>query len=151
MIDIREILRRLHLGEPDRRIARDLSISRNTVAHYRLWAARHGRPMLNGQGSAFVPLDTLRLNRYVQNHWIKHTPADVDASKPGVFLVQRFPVRYVVLPAARMRQLAPLAEALRSSRVFVLVGEGEDGSLVYEVRRENAPAAAPVADDPEDD
>ncbi len=42
MTDIREILRRLHLGEPDRRIARDLGISRNTVAHYRLWAARHG-------------------------------------------------------------------------------------------------------------
>jgi hypothetical protein len=40
--DIREILRRLQLGEPDRRIARDLDISRNTVAHYRLWAARHG-------------------------------------------------------------------------------------------------------------
>jgi hypothetical protein len=40
--DIREILRRLHLGEPDRRIARDLGISRNTVAHYRLWADRHG-------------------------------------------------------------------------------------------------------------
>ena len=40
--DIREILRRLHLGEPDRRIARDLGISRNTVAHYRGWATRHG-------------------------------------------------------------------------------------------------------------
>lgn len=40
--DIREILRRLHVGEPDRRIARDLNVSRNTVAHYRLWASRHG-------------------------------------------------------------------------------------------------------------
>jgi hypothetical protein len=40
--DIREILRRLHLGEPDRRVARDLGISRNTVAHYRIWAARQG-------------------------------------------------------------------------------------------------------------
>jgi Mu transposase, C-terminal domain len=42
VIDIREILRRLHLGEPDRRIARDLGVSRNTVAHYRVWATRHG-------------------------------------------------------------------------------------------------------------
>ena len=42
MTDIREILRRLQLGEPDRRIARDLDISRNTVARYRVWAARHG-------------------------------------------------------------------------------------------------------------
>jgi len=40
--DIREILRRLQLGEPNRRVARDLGISRNTVARYRVWAARHG-------------------------------------------------------------------------------------------------------------
>jgi len=36
--DIRELLRRLQLGEPDRRVARDLEISRNTVARYREWA-----------------------------------------------------------------------------------------------------------------
>jgi transposase len=36
--DVREILRRLQLGEPDRRIARDLGVSRNTVARYRDWA-----------------------------------------------------------------------------------------------------------------
>jgi len=40
--DIREIVRRLQLGEPDRRIARDLDVSRNTVARYRVWAARRG-------------------------------------------------------------------------------------------------------------
>jgi hypothetical protein len=40
--DIREILRRLQLGEPDRQVARDLGISRNTVARYRVWAGRHG-------------------------------------------------------------------------------------------------------------
>jgi hypothetical protein len=40
--DIREILRRLQLGEPDRRVARDLGIGRNTVARYRVWAGRHG-------------------------------------------------------------------------------------------------------------
>jgi FixJ family two-component response regulator len=32
----------VQLGEPDRRIARDLGVSRNTVAHSRLWAERHG-------------------------------------------------------------------------------------------------------------
>jgi transposase len=37
--DVREIVRRLQLGEPDRRIARDLGVSRNTVARYRAWAA----------------------------------------------------------------------------------------------------------------
>jgi FixJ family two-component response regulator len=40
--EIREILRRLQLGERARRIARDLGVSRNTVAHYRRWAATHG-------------------------------------------------------------------------------------------------------------
>jgi len=40
--DVREVLRRLRLGEPERRIARELSLSRNTVAGYRRWAERHG-------------------------------------------------------------------------------------------------------------
>jgi hypothetical protein len=40
--DIRELLRRLQLGEPDRRIARDLGISRNTAARYRQWAQDQG-------------------------------------------------------------------------------------------------------------
>jgi transposase len=44
VIDIREVLRRLHMGEPDRRIARDLGLSRNTVARYRQWATAHGLP-----------------------------------------------------------------------------------------------------------
>src|SRR5437879_3133263 len=39
--DIREIGRRLQLGEPDRRIARDLGVGRNTVARYREWADKH--------------------------------------------------------------------------------------------------------------
>jgi transposase len=36
--DVREILRRLQLREPERRIARDLGVGRNTVARYREWA-----------------------------------------------------------------------------------------------------------------
>src|SRR6516165_8245154 len=40
--DVREILRRLQLGEPDRRIARDLAVGRNTVARYRQWAQDQG-------------------------------------------------------------------------------------------------------------
>jgi hypothetical protein len=40
--DVRELIRRLRLGETDRRIARDLSMSRNTVARYRAAATQHG-------------------------------------------------------------------------------------------------------------
>ncbi|MGH7309377.1 MAG: IS21 family transposase [Candidatus Rokuibacteriota bacterium] len=42
MTDIRELIRRLERGEPDRRIARDLGVSRNTVARYRQWATDQG-------------------------------------------------------------------------------------------------------------
>ncbi len=42
VIDVRELLRRLQLGEPDRRIARELGVGRNTVARYRRWAASRG-------------------------------------------------------------------------------------------------------------
>ena len=40
--DIRELIRRMQWGEPDRRIARDLGVSRNTVARYRQWAKDQG-------------------------------------------------------------------------------------------------------------
>jgi transposase len=42
VLDIREVLRRLQLGETDRRIARDLQLSRKTVRKYRAWAQHHG-------------------------------------------------------------------------------------------------------------
>ncbi len=38
VLEIREIVRRLRLGETERRIGRDLGVSRNTVAKYRQWA-----------------------------------------------------------------------------------------------------------------
>jgi hypothetical protein len=106
-----------------------------------LWAARHGRPMINGQGSAFVPVDVLRLDRFIQNHWIRRTPGDVDASKPTPFLLSRFPVRYVVVPAGRLDGYRGLAAAFDRSRSFVPVGTARDGDRVYEVRR--GPSADP--------
>lgn len=39
--DLRELIRLLRKGETDRRIARDLGLSRNTVAKYRSWATGH--------------------------------------------------------------------------------------------------------------
>ncbi len=39
VLDIREILRRLQAGDGDRRIARDLQVSRKTVSKYRAWAS----------------------------------------------------------------------------------------------------------------
>jgi transposase len=42
VLDIREIIRRLQVGEHDRRIARDLGASRKTIQKYRAWAEGHG-------------------------------------------------------------------------------------------------------------
>jgi hypothetical protein len=100
-----------------------------------VWAARDGRPMLNGQGSAFAPRDALRLNRYVQNHWLQGVPQDIDATKPTRFLVERTPVRYVVVPAGRKPQLIPLLGAFDRSRVFRAVGQSRDGDVIFEVQR----------------
>jgi len=114
-----------------------------------VWAARSGRPMLNGQGSAFVPIDTLRLDRFMQRHWLRDRPFDADRSKATAFLLARFPVRYVICPGSRMRSLARLATALNDSRTFVLVAETSDGSRLYEVRRDQAPPPEPEDDEPD--
>jgi transposase len=42
VLDIRELIRRVTAGETDRRIARELGQSRNTVAKYRSWAEKEG-------------------------------------------------------------------------------------------------------------
>lgn len=44
MWDIREILRRVRLGESDRAIVKALGVSRKTVRKYRVWAAQAGLP-----------------------------------------------------------------------------------------------------------
>lgn len=42
MLDIREIVRRIQAGDGDRRIAREMQVSRKTVAKYRAWATEVG-------------------------------------------------------------------------------------------------------------
>ena len=99
-----------------------------------LWAARHGRPVLNGIG-AFAPAQTLVLDRYIQNHWLAAVPDDVDASRPTPYLLERFPVRYVIIPIGRVAGLRPLARAFDRSRTFRLAAEASDGDRIYEVVR----------------
>jgi len=41
VLEIRELIRRVQLGEGDRQIARDLQVSRKTVSKYRAWARQH--------------------------------------------------------------------------------------------------------------
>jgi hypothetical protein len=97
-----------------------------------LWAARHGRPVLNGIG-AFGPAQTLVLDRYIQNHWLARVPEDIDTSRPTPYLLGRFPVRYVIIPAGRVPGMRPLAAAFDRSRLFRLAAEANDGDRIYEV------------------
>jgi hypothetical protein len=97
-----------------------------------LWAARHGRPVVNGIG-AFGPAQTMVLDRYIQNHWLAQVPEDIDTSRPTPYLLGRFPVRYVIIPVGRVKGLRPLAAAFDRSRTFRLAAEAADGDRIYEV------------------
>jgi hypothetical protein len=65
VLDIRELIRRVQLGETDRQIARDLQVSRKTVPKYRAWAQRHD--VLTGPlpdaATLHAQLNTTLLNR----------------------------------------------------------------------------------------
>ena len=98
-----------------------------------LWAARHGRPVLNGLG-AFAPAQTQALERTINNHWLKRVPENLDDSIPTQ-LLRGSPVRYVILPAGRVPRLHRLAAAFDRSSSFRLVAEVEDGDRIYELTR----------------
>ncbi len=99
-----------------------------------VWAARHGRPVVNGFG-AFTPPAHLLLQIAVANHWLNEPPGDVDSSKPARVLGARFPaVRYLIVHSGRSPELWRLAGALERSKTFVLLAECPDGSRIYEIR-----------------
>jgi hypothetical protein len=120
-----------------------------------VWAARHGRPVVNGQGSAFVPGGTRIIARLVENHWVRRVPGDLDASKPALYLADIFPALYVIVPAVREPAFRPLAAAFDRSRLFIFVAEAPDGDRIYELRRDrfNPPARSaeppPAEEEPE--
>jgi hypothetical protein len=97
-----------------------------------LWAARHGLPVVNGDG-AFTPPDTATLDREVRRHWLAFAPDDLDASKPAA-LLERFHVRYVIVPRGRLHGLRALANAFDRSRAFAFVAEAPDRDRIYEAR-----------------
>jgi transposase len=78
--DVRELVRRLRMGEPDRRIARDLGVSRNTVARYRRWAQQRG--VLTGE---LPPLEVLaELLQPVEAQPRPHEPSQVEPFREQV-------------------------------------------------------------------
>ncbi len=69
VLEVREILRRLRLNESERRVARDLGLSRNTVAKYRSWAAERG----------YLALDTPLPDTAVLQEALPGDPVDAKA------------------------------------------------------------------------
>lgn len=102
-----------------------------------LWAARHGRPVVNG-ANAFVPPRTALLELVMRNQWLKRVPENVDETEPTRLLLEEFAVRYVIVPSGRRRQLRALARSFDRSKTFALVAEASDGDRIYEVRRPGA-------------
>ena len=113
-----------------------------------VWTARHGLPVVNGQGSAFVPGGTRIIARLVENHWVRAVPADLDASKPALYLADVFPALYVIVPPVREPAFRPLAAAFDRSRLFTFVAEAPDGDRIYELRRDRVMAPARSAEPP---
>jgi len=113
-----------------------------------VWAARHGLPVLNGQGSAFVPAGARIVSRLVENHWVRRVPQDLDEGKPARYLAAVFPSLYVIVPAVRKPEFRPLAAAFDRSRLFAFVAEAPDGDRIYALRRDRVRAPAPTAEPP---
>ncbi|HEY7410196.1 MAG TPA: hypothetical protein VII13_05620 [Vicinamibacteria bacterium] len=101
-----------------------------------VWAARHGLPTINGQGSAYVPPDWMRLDWTIRNHWLDRRVEDLDENRATRLLLERFPVRYVILPVGRRAGVGHLVEPFDRSRLFHLAAVARDGDRIYEVSRD---------------
>ncbi len=99
-----------------------------------LWAARRGRPVLNGDG-AFLPRLHGRLDLLMKREWLKEAPEDVDATETAGLIRDELPARYLIVPCGRQSSTCRLAGALNRSRLFGLVAEMDDGDRLYSVGR----------------
>jgi hypothetical protein len=103
-----------------------------------LWATRHGRGVVNGDG-AFLPRLHGRLDQLMRREWLKQAPQDVDGTETAALVRDELPVRYLIVPCGRQPDTCRLAGALNRSRVFTLVAEMPDGDRLYEISRRPGP------------
>jgi hypothetical protein len=108
-----------------------------------IWAARHGRPVLNG-ASGLAPVAHDKLQQWIHRDWIRpsregHVP-DVDGTRAMRQLL-RMPARYVIVRAGVHPELAGLARGLARSRHFTQVETGDGRDRLYV--RLDAAAATP--------
>ena len=100
-----------------------------------LFAARHGRPVVNGAGGLQPAGDGHPGSCGPTPLAAEGARRPDDASKPARFLRDGFDARYLILPTGRRYRLWHLASAFDRSRGFRLVAEAEDGDRIYEIVR----------------
>jgi len=98
-----------------------------------IWAARHGRPVLNG-ASALAPVGHDRLQQWIRKDWVRpsregHVP-DVDRTRAMRQLL-RMPARYVIVRAGAHPELVGLAKGFARSRHFARVDTGGGPDRLY--------------------
>jgi hypothetical protein len=96
-----------------------------------LWAARHDMPMVNGQGSAFVPFRIRSLEAMITNQWLRRLPRSIDATKPARRLREIYERLYIIVPVGRRPNLALLADVMRRSASFSLLSVTTEGDHVF--------------------
>jgi hypothetical protein len=100
-----------------------------------IWAARHGRPVLNG-ASGLAPPEHARLQQWIQRDWLRPVGREGVAPPPldetrAMRQLLRMPVEYVVVPAGREPWLRPLQDAFEGSRVFTRVAGVPGADTLY--------------------
>jgi hypothetical protein len=100
-----------------------------------IWAARHGRPVLNG-ASGLAPPEHARLQQWIQRDWLRPVGREGVAPPPldetrAMRQLLRMPVDYVVVPAGREPWLRPLQDAFEGSRLFTRVSGAPGADTLY--------------------
>jgi hypothetical protein len=100
-----------------------------------LCAARSEREFLNGQDSSFFPKDLWQLDEFIEKEWLGGSYEVIDRSNSS-FVLDNYPLRYLVLPRGHLRVpgLVALSHAIERSPEFVRVAQTPDGDRIYEVR-----------------
>jgi hypothetical protein len=105
-----------------------------------IWAARHGKPVINGRGGV-APGAHHRLEQWMRRDWLR--PIE-DGQRPelddtrAMRQLLRMPAAYVIVPSGRLPSLAPLEEGFDRSRFFERVAGAPGSDVLY--RRTSVPA-----------
>jgi hypothetical protein len=109
-----------------------------------IWAARHGRPVLNGAG-ALAPAAHARLQQWIHGQWLRpiRDGRALDVDRTGAMRqLLRMPVRYVIVRAGTDPDLQQLVLALDRSRRLERVRGAFEGDALYRRREELPPSPA---------